>query len=264
MINQYFLAVPILAYIPCMLPMFVRRVSVRQHSLLLLSAFILHCIVLILNIVISPLFWLSSPALTMSMVSALLMLSLIVLRLIRPKLSALDKVILPLSTTMLFIATLSPASDAGLSTEAWILVHLCCILLGFLFFTLAFAFASLYLLQRQRLKQKNFHQLSSSPNLNILDSYNYYAILVGFACLTIGSIMGLTQTKGTQELALDWTILATGILWMWYAVAIYTRIYHGRQGRWAAWFSVLGFSTVCILMLSGAVLTGDWHLGDLQ
>ena len=260
--TQYFLAVPILAYIPCMLPIFINRLSIQRRTLLILGAFVLHLIVVILNVVISPLLWLSSPALTLSMISALLTFSLIGLRSYRPKLAALDKVIIPISAFMLLIATLAPTTTAGLSVESWTLVHLMCILFGFIGFALAFAFSALYLLQRQRLKQKKFTQLSKSPSLSILDSYNKNAIVAGFICLSLGALMGVVWTRDAQQaLEFDWTIAATGILWLWYAAAIYVRFNHGRQGRWAAWFSVLGFSTVCVLILSGSVITGDWHLG---
>lgn len=263
--TQYFLAVPILAYIPCMWPSFVRRLSIQNRTFMLITAFVLHFCVVILNLLVSPMLWLISPAHTLGLVSALLTLSLIVLRYYRPKLAALDKVIIPISTMMLLIATFSPTTTSGLSVEAWTLVHLFCILLGFLAFALAFAFAALYLLQRQRLKQKNFEQLSKSPSLSILDAYNHYAIVAGFVSLSIGALMGIAWAQEPQlSRGFDWTIASTLILWCWYAGAIYTRLYHGRQGRWAAWFSVLGFSTVCLLILSGSAYTGDWHLGTMQ
>ena len=263
--TQYFLAVPILAYIPCMLPTFVRRLSVQRKTIMLITAFLLHFCMVILNLLVSPMAWLVSPAQTLGLVSALLTLSLIALRFYRPKLAALDKVIIPITTLLLLMATLSPNTTSGLSIESWTLVHLLCILLGFLGFALAFAFAALYLLQRQRLKQKNFNQLSKSPSLNILDSYNHYAIMAGFISLSIGALMGIAWAREPQlNRELDWTIASTLILWCWYAAAIYTRLYHGRQGRWAAWFSILGFSTVCLLILTGSALTGDWHLGAAQ
>lgn len=262
--SQYFLAVPILAYIPCMIPFFLRKVEQPQRGLMILTAFVLHLIILIL-VTLSSDGWQSSPGLSLSLLSAILTFALLSLRHLKPRFSELDKIVLPIVTLLLFFGAFSPNADAGLSLENWVMVHLWCILLGFLAFTLAFAFAALYLIQRQRLKQKKFTEINKYPSLSILDTYNYYAIISGFILLTLGMSMGMFSVISDQKVInFDWTIATTLLLWIWYAISIHSRLYVGRQGRWAAWFSVFGFLALCVLMITAAFLTGEWHLGVEQ
>lgn len=263
--NQYFLAAPILAYIPCLIS--INRIDSGhiRKGVLIGTAFGLHFIVLLISVFLSPNTWLSSPALILYSLGALLTSCLILLRTVRPKLTVLDNIILPISVSLMAMASLSPSINAGLSTETWLMVHFLCILLGFLSFTFAFSFAATFLFQQQRLKEKNFEGINRFPSLDILDTYNYYAIVIGFISLSIGVITGYVwSVVQSKVLQIDITIISTIMLWVWYAVGLHTRLYMGRRGRWAAWFSVFGFVLFFLLMLLGVALTGGWHLGAIQ
>jgi ABC-type uncharacterized transport system permease subunit len=263
--NQYFLAAPILAYIPCLIS--INRIDSghNRKGILIGTAFGLHIIVLLISVVLSPNTWFSSPALSLYSLSAGLTFCLILLRTVRPKLSVLDNIILPISVSLMVMASLSPSVNAGLSAETWLMVHFLCILLGILSFTFAFSFATTFLFQQQRLKEKNFEGINRYPSLDTLDTFNYYAIVIGFVSLSIGVITGYVwSVVQAKVLQIDITIISTLALWFWYAVGLHTRLYMGRRGRWAAWFSVFGFVLFFLMMLVGVSLTGGWHLGAIQ
>jgi len=89
---------------------------------------------------------------------------------------------------------------------------------------------------------------------------------LGFVALTAGISVGALWSMGVvgegvtaTGFSLDLTVVATLLVWVWYAVGLYLRLVIGWQGRLAALFSVGGFGGIVSLVGVAAWASGSWH-----
>ena len=65
------------------------------------------------------------------------------------------------------------------------------------------------------------------------------------------------------RLGADWVadpkILASLLIWAWYAVAIQSRLVFGWRGRAGVLFSVVGFVGVVVSLVGVTLLFSGWH-----
>ena len=137
-------------------------------------------------------------------------------------------------------------------------IHIGVNVLGVVAFALAFSAAVAYVLQERMLRQKNlggvFQRL---PALDVLDTFGFRSVVVGFPLLTLGIVTGAfwafeinpqkESLSGTQTLAL--------VAWLFFAGVLLLRAAAGWRGRRAAIGTILGF-LCAMLVLVGYFVRG--------
>ena len=171
----------------------------------------------------------------------------------RYRVTILGAFITPL-TLLFFLASGLGSTVEGVPPEirsALLPFHIGVNVLGVVAFALAFASAVAYIIQERMLRQKQlggvFQRL---PALDILDSFSYRAVLVGFPLLTLGTVTGAIWAVRSHAGAPALSIAqGFGLLtWFVYATVLGLRIAAGWQGRRAAVGTIIGFvSAVAVL-----------------
>jgi cytochrome c-type biogenesis protein CcsB len=181
---------------------------------------------------------------------------------LRYKIVSLGIFMLPLA----FVLTLISAVDSGtlaVSPEFrgwWLIVHISCILIGYVGFFITFIAAMMYLFQERELKSKRprtfYYRL---PSLEICDELYFRSLVIGLPFLTLGIVMGFIGAsqvwKGPWEL--DPKILGALVTWFIYLILFSTRLSGSWQGRRSAYLAVLGFATMMVTFLGISFLSGQ-------
>ena len=180
-----------------------------------------------------------------------------------PRMEALESVLLPLSALLLALGLIAPGQPlSGAPLTWWLPVHIGFMVLGFGGLAVAFSLSLLYLWVRRRLKQKELRAgIGRLPSLAALDALNQRCMILGFVALTAGAASGaLWATVGSgQAVSSDATIYATAAVWLWYAVGLHLRMIAGYRGQTAAWFGVVGFAAISMLMMTASLLFQSFH-----
>ena len=131
-------------------------------------------------------------------------------------------------------ATFAPQVQAIEFIHEILIIHITLALLSYGFFTLSFIFALMYLLQYYLLKKKKGLKFIWRLNdLEKLDTYSFYAIVIGVPLLAIGLIFGVVWAY-VSDATFYWTDIKTiGSL---VVLAIYTlylivRLAKGYRGK---------------------------------
>ncbi len=135
-------------------------------------------------------------------------------------------------------------------------IHVGVNILGIVFFALAFGVAIAYVIQERLLRRKQLGGLFQRlPSLDVLDSFGFRLVIVGFPLLTLGIVTGaiwavrLDPGAPIVTAAQGFAILA----WLCFAAVLLLRVAAGWRGRRAAIGTMLGF--LCALaVLIGYVL----------
>lgn len=200
-----------------------------------------------------------SPAL--SGLALLLMLANAYLRR-RPRMEVLESVLLPLAVLLLLLSLIAPGDNIGAPLSWWLPVHIGFTVFGFGGFALTFALSVLYLWVRRRLKEKQLIGISRLPSLAALDDLNQRCMTLGFVLLSAGILSGVlwgTLGNTARGIVPDITVYATVMVWLWYAAGLYIRLFMGQRGRTAAWFGVVGFFGVALIIVSAALVFNSFH-----
>ena len=168
---------------------------------------------------------------------------------------------------ILFGLQLIPALYPGVENadpvldSPWFWVHVASLLFAYASFALAGALGVTYMLQFKEIKKKHLgYFYTRLPSLLTLDAMNLRAVMVGWACLTIGVVVGLIWTaQARQATPSDPNLLAMSVgdpkvfialvTWVIYSFALVSRRTLGWSGRRAAWLSALGFVVVLLNFL---------------
>ncbi|MFT4978425.1 MAG: ABC-type uncharacterized transport system permease subunit [Myxococcota bacterium] len=180
----------------------------------------------------------------------------------KPRMDALEGVLLPLSALLLGLSLIAPGQASGAPLTWWLPVHIGFTVLGFGGLALTFSLSVLYLWVRRRLKAKKLVGIGRLPSLRALDDLNQQCMILGFVSLTAGMASGALWTVlGDAVLSdgMDVTVYATVALWLWYAVGLHFRLIAGYRGQIAAWFGVVGFGGVSLIMVSATLLFNSFH-----
>lgn len=143
-----------------------------------------------------------------------------------------------------------------------IVVHLSCAWLSYAAFLTAFVAGTLFLIQEHQLKHKQmgfwFHRL---PSLETLDRLNFQAIGAGWALLTMGMVLGVSQAR--DRLGSWWTgdakEVLTVALWATYLLLWLVRLRSTLRGRRVALLSVIGFVLVVVSLVGAGRLLPNRH-----
>ncbi len=140
--------------------------------------------------------------------------------------------------------------------NAWLLVHVLMILLGYAALLLTAVASIFYLIQERQLKRKKkVNLLSRLPPLGTLDNLVTNAMSFGFVFITLGVIAGSTWAaieSGTSWITQPRIALAF-ITWGFYLAMVFLRATAGWRGRKAALMAV---AVVCCSALTWAAHVG--------
>jgi len=189
---------------------------------------------------------------------------------------AMGVFILPIVVVLQIIPTLKP----GLETRSpvldspWFWVHIASSLFAYASFALAGVLGLTYMLQFKEIKKKHLGYLYTRlPSLQILDSMNSRAVMVGWLFLTVGVVVGViwaTQARvvypDDQNLRLmslnDPKIFGAVLTWAVYSFAVFARQRLGWNGRRAAWLSAIGFALILLNFVPVSYFVTTSHTFD--
>jgi ABC-type uncharacterized transport system permease subunit len=173
---------------------------------------------------------------------------------------AMGVFILPLLVALDTIPALLP----GVEDQAAVLqgplfgVHVSSLLFAYASFALACMIGITYVLLFKEIKAKHLGFFYARlPSLQVLDSMNHRAIVIGWVFLTVGMIVGVVwtaQARGyafpdprVQAMSLqDPKIFVALVCWMIYSFELFAARRIGWGGRRAAYLSALGFAIVLL------------------
>jgi ABC-type uncharacterized transport system permease subunit len=172
---------------------------------------------------------------------------------------AMGTFILPLLVALQTIPALNPGVDdrAEVLQGPLFGLHVSSLLFAYASFALACVIGITYVLLFKEIKAKHLGFFYARlPSLQVLDSMNQRAIVVGWIFLTIGLIVGAiwtAQVRGSyadprvQAMSLqDPKIVAAIVCWMVYSFEAFAARRLGWGGRRTAYLSALGFAIVML------------------
>jgi ABC-type uncharacterized transport system permease subunit len=173
---------------------------------------------------------------------------------------AMGVFILPLLAALQAIPAFRPGHEerAALLTGPLFNLHVSSLLFAYASFALACVIGITYVLLFKEIKAKHLGFFYTRlPSLQVLDSMNQKAIVVGWVFLTIGIVVGAVwtaQVRGTspldprvQAMSLqDPKILVALLSWAIYSFEAFLARRIGWGGRRAAYLSALGFAIVLL------------------
>jgi len=173
----------------------------------------------------------------------------------------------PLSAIVMMISFLLPGSPSEpnlIFKNFWLITHVSIIFIGEASFALACGAGILYLAQEHAIKTKTHgYFYKRLPSLDLIDSTGYACIVVGFALLTIGLIIGSIYAKSVWGRFWSWDPKEVWsiISWLLYAALLHQRLTMGWRGRRAAIMSIVGFAALMFTFFGvNFLLTG--HHGE--
>lgn len=166
----------------------------------------------------------------------------------RPRYRLLGFAVMPVAVALLALAWVGGGTGVDdVERGGWVLaVHAGLILAAFASFTVAAGAALLYLLEERRLKRRDVGLLKLRlPPLEALDRLAARVGLAGFALLSAGIVVGLTQLEQGD---LDATMTATVAVWAGYGMGLAVRRSRGVRGRRFALGILAGFVVVAVVL----------------
>ena len=182
---------------------------------------------------------------------------------LRYRINVLGLFMLPL----VFVLTLFSAIRPGPSFQStafrsgWLMVHISCVMLGYVGFFLTFVAATMYLIQERQLKSKNPQQTYYRlPSLEVCDQLYFRSLKFGLPFLTLGILTGFVWAArmwhGRWEL--DPKILAALVTWLIYLFLFSARLSGSWPGRLSAYVAIVGFGAIMVTFVGISFVSG-WH-----
>ncbi|MBI3610975.1 MAG: cytochrome c biogenesis protein CcsA [Nitrospirae bacterium] len=183
----------------------------------------------------------------------------------RFRIHILGSFVLPLALISLISAAVLPKESGtqdAVIQRAWVYIHTTLALLGAVAFAIAFLVGIMYLIQERLLKSKRFNDLYNKlPSLDILDDLNYKAVILGFAFLTLGIIIGAWGAGYVWGSYLTWDPreIFSLTIWLFYLVVLHGRITMGWRAKRAAYLAIIGFVGVIFSFIGVDLLWRGQH-----
>jgi ABC-type transport system involved in cytochrome c biogenesis permease subunit len=173
---------------------------------------------------------------------------------------AMGAFILPLAVALLSVSVLNPMTEdrADVLQGPLFGIHVSSLLFAYASFALACVIGITYVLLFKEIKAKHLGLFYSRlPSLQVLDSMNKQAIVVGWGCLTIGLVVGAVwalQAPGydprVQAMSVqDPKIFVALICWVLYSFEVFATRRAGWGGLRPAYLSAVGFAIVLLNFL---------------
>jgi cytochrome c-type biogenesis protein CcsB len=144
----------------------------------------------------------------------------------------------------------------------WLTVHVGTAFIGNGLFAIAFLAAIMYLIQEYQIKHKRLGSFFNSlPSLATLDAINYYSLICGFPCLTVGMFTGAIYAQYALGTYWQWDPkeIWSLITWLFYAALLHERLAVGWRGRRAAIMSIVCFCILIFTFLGVSLWMGGYH-----
>ncbi|WP_181349743.1 cytochrome c biogenesis protein [Thalassobacillus sp. CUG 92003] len=173
--------------------------------------------------------------------------SLIINRLFRVDFLVFFTNVLGFFVMLIHLSTRAQSQAVGESVrlvDEMLIVHITLAIISYGFFTLAFIFSIMYLLQYRLLKQKKWNtKLLRLADLNKLDNFSYIAIVLGVPLLLIAVILGVTWGYTSEDVFYwyDSKTLGSFLVLIVYFIYLFLRVVKGYQGRAISWFNTGAF-----------------------
>lgn len=132
------------------------------------------------------------------------------------------------------------------------IAHGTLLVLGAVGVCVGFVASIMYLVQAQRLKAKLMPgQGLRLPSLERLEMMNRRALTLAFPLLTAGMVLGIVLLAGASDLTgwADPRVLASGLLWLVFALLVYLRFGLHLRGRRVAFLTILAFVLLLVTLL---------------
>jgi ABC-type transport system involved in cytochrome c biogenesis permease subunit len=139
--------------------------------------------------------------------------------------------------------------------DAWLIVHVLLVLLGYAALLLTAAASIIYLMQERRLKTKRKSLLEKLPPLATLDAIITKSSGVAFVFITLSVVVGCTWAfieSGTSWIV-DPKVGISLMTWGFYLLMVFLRTAGGWRGRKAA---ILVLTVICCSALTWATHAG--------
>jgi ABC-type transport system involved in cytochrome c biogenesis permease subunit len=189
---------------------------------------------------------------------------------------AMGMFILPIVVALQIIPTLHPGVDSRSEVleGPWFGVHIASLLFAYASFALAGVLGLTYMLQFKEIKKKHLGYLYTRlPSLQILDSMNSRAVMIGWLFLTIGVVVGVfwasqaraiyPNNPNLQLMSLnDPKIFGAVLTWAVYSFSVFARQRLGWTGRRAAWLSAIGFALILLNLVPVSYFVTTSHTFD--
>ena len=173
---------------------------------------------------------------------------------------AMGAFILPLVVVLQTIPALHPMAEAHADVLRGPLfgIHVSSLLFAYASFALACVIGITYVLLFKEIKAKHLGFFYTRlPSLQVMDTMNQRAIVVGWVCLTIGLVAGAiyavqapSADPRVQAMSLeDPKIFVALVCWAVYSFEVFAARRIGWGGRRAAYLSAVGFAIVLLNFL---------------
>jgi len=182
---------------------------------------------------------------------------------LRYRIDVLGIFMLPLVFVLTLFSALrpGPAFQSTVFRSGWLMVHISCIMLGYVGFFLTFVAAVMYLIQERQLKSKNpqasYYRL---PSLEVCDQLYSRSLMFGLPFLTLGILTGVVWAArmwhGPWEL--DPKILAALVTWFIYLFLFSARLSGSWPERRSAYMAIVGFAAIMVTFIGISFVSG-WH-----
>lgn len=179
---------------------------------------------------------------------------------------AVGLLLAPIAASLLIIAILAGIEPAGSEMAfrgRWLTIHISLSFLGYAGWVVAAAASLMYLLQWRQLKHKRLGAIFEFfPPLDTLARLSEWALIAGFAALTLGISVGWAWTIRFEggfrwgDPKVVWGVLA----WLALLLALWARLSDRRTARQAAVWNVAGFGVVLVAYLVAKLIITESQL----
>jgi cytochrome c-type biogenesis protein CcsB len=152
-----------------------------------------------------------------------------------------------------------PTAVGALFQNRYFALHTVSLFLGYSALSVAFCAGVLYLLLFDEIAHKRVGRMFARlPSLDDLDRLGHHTVLLGFALLTAGIVVGMIWAKTEWGVLWVWEPKSVWTLLSWdvYLAYLLTRNLAGWQGSRAAWLATLGFALAAATFIVTNVLLG--------
>lgn len=233
----------------------------RAVLLLSLTGFVLHTIYILVRYIKSgqaPVF--SMHEATSFFAWSILSISLVINFVYRARILSFGVIF---GFILMFIGAFFPRTTPQVKPELkgfWIDIHALLAVFGVAFFSIAFIFSILYLIQEKSIKSKKFGGFDRIlPSLEVLDKINYRLIFWGLPVYTVALIVGLVKYLSLLGFLFDPKEIWSFLTWTVYFAIFYLRVKGDWRKKKAAYLTIFGFLLVIFGFFGINLLTESFH-----